>query len=115
MLPISTAFEDCCERWLQRIKEKPTKKQQVICDEFTNLKSLCGDTAIAFFKMSLKELSDFCELDLFQELGDSGVSGADGCGWSSVTLWKTMFFHKYDTPFKSAWSRLRVPYNRIDH
>lgn len=53
MLPNGTAFEDCCERWLQRIKEKPNKKQQVIVDEFTNLKSLCGDTAIAFFKMSL--------------------------------------------------------------
>lgn len=52
---ISQAFDDCCDRWLQRIKEKPTKKQQVIVDEFTNLKSLCGESAITFFKMSLTD------------------------------------------------------------
>ncbi len=37
------------------IKQKPTTKQQVIVDEFTNLKSLCGESAIAFFKMSLTD------------------------------------------------------------
>lgn len=52
---ISAAFNNCCKRWLSRIKDKATAKEQILVDEFTNLKSLVGDTAINFFKMSLTD------------------------------------------------------------
>ncbi len=52
---IANAFNDCCDRWLSRIKEKASHKEQIIVDEFTNLKSLIGNTAVNFFKMSLTD------------------------------------------------------------
>jgi hypothetical protein len=54
---IGQALEDACERWLSRIKEVAQQKQQIIVDEFTNLKkvSSCKDAAIKFFSMQLTD------------------------------------------------------------
>lgn len=52
---ITTAMQDCCLSWQQRIKQKSTTKNQVIVDEFTNLRNLIGDTADTFFKLSLTD------------------------------------------------------------
>ena len=54
---IGQALEDATDRWLQRIKEKPSTKQQIIIDEFTNLKKIdsCKDAAMKFFSMHLTD------------------------------------------------------------
>ncbi|MEM9276544.1 MAG: hypothetical protein AAGA80_26900, partial [Cyanobacteria bacterium P01_F01_bin.143] len=54
---IGEAIIDATDRWLQRIKEKPETKQQIIIDEFTNLKKIdsCKDAAIKFFLMHLTD------------------------------------------------------------
>ena len=54
---IGQALEDATDRWLQRIKEKPKSKQQIIIDEFTNLKKLpsCKEVATLFFSMHLTD------------------------------------------------------------
>ena len=54
---IGQSLEDATDRWLQRIKEKPSTKQQIIIDEFTNLKKIdsCKDAAIKFFSMHLTD------------------------------------------------------------
>jgi hypothetical protein len=54
---IGQALEDACERWLGRIKEAPKQKQQLIIDEFTNLKKIpsCKEPAIKFFSMHLTD------------------------------------------------------------
>ena len=51
------SLEDATDRWLQRIKEKPSTKQQIIIDEFTNLKKIdsCKEAAIKFFSMHLTD------------------------------------------------------------
>ncbi len=54
---IGKALEDACERWLSRIKEVPKQKQQLIIDEFTNLKKIpsCKESAVRFFSMHLTD------------------------------------------------------------
>jgi len=52
---IALAFEDCCNRWLSRIKGKVATKEQVVVDEFTNLQSLINESAVSFFKSSLTD------------------------------------------------------------
>ncbi|MEM9925794.1 MAG: hypothetical protein AAF915_18935 [Cyanobacteria bacterium P01_D01_bin.50] len=54
---IGQSLEDATDRWLQRIKEKPSTKQQIIIDEFTNLKKIdsCKEAAIKFFSMHLTD------------------------------------------------------------
>ena len=54
---IGQALYDATDRWLQRIKEKPSTKQQIIIDEFTNLKKIdsCKDAAMKFFSMHLTD------------------------------------------------------------
>jgi hypothetical protein len=54
---IGQALEDACERWLARIKEVPKQKQQLIIDEFTNLKKIpsCKEAAMKFFSMHLTD------------------------------------------------------------
>ncbi|MBV6628168.1 MAG: hypothetical protein KI793_35490 [Rivularia sp. (in: Bacteria)] len=54
---IGQSLEDATDRWLQRIKEKPSTKQQIIIDEFTNLKKIdsCKDAAMKFFSMHLTD------------------------------------------------------------
>ncbi|MFM6747387.1 MAG: hypothetical protein ACKPJH_13535, partial [Dolichospermum sp.] len=52
---ITTAIQESCLSWQQRIKQKPTTKNQIIIDEFTNLRNLIGDTADTFFKLSLTD------------------------------------------------------------
>lgn len=54
---IGQALEDACERWLARIKEVPKQKQQLIIDEFTNLKKIpsCKEAAMTFFSMHLTD------------------------------------------------------------
>ena len=54
---IGQSLYDATDRWLQRIKEKPSTKQQIIIDEFTNLKKIdsCKDAAMKFFSMHLTD------------------------------------------------------------
>ena len=54
---IGQSLEDATDRWLQRIKEKPSTKQQIIIDEFTNLKKIdsCKEAAMKFFSMHLTD------------------------------------------------------------
>ncbi|MBW4504951.1 MAG: hypothetical protein KME64_00295 [Scytonematopsis contorta HA4267-MV1] len=54
---IGQALEDACDRWLGRIKEVPRQKQQLIIDEFTNLKKIpsCKEPAMRFFSMHLTD------------------------------------------------------------
>jgi hypothetical protein len=109
---ISTAFEDCCDRWLQRIKEKPTKKQQVICDEFTNLKSLCGDTAIAFFKMSLTDTRKAKEYLLGITHNATNESFPDGT--ASARKAGTVLLEKFSANGETPLSRVVVRYGLVD-
>ena len=55
---IGQSLEDATDRWLQRIKEKPSTKQQIIIDEFTNLKKIdsCKEAAMKFFSMHLTDI-----------------------------------------------------------
>ncbi|WP_414553333.1 hypothetical protein [Anabaena sp. CCY 0017] len=109
---ISTAFEDCCDRWLQRIKEKPTKKQQVICDEFTNLKSLCGDSAIAFFKMSLTDTRKAKEYLLGITHNATNESFPDGT--ASARKAGTILLEKFSANGETPLSRVVVRYGLVD-
>ncbi|MBW4558111.1 MAG: hypothetical protein KME59_19685 [Trichormus sp. ATA11-4-KO1] len=109
---ISTAFEDCCDRWLQRIKEKPTKKQQVIVDEFTNLKSLCGDTAIAFFKMSLTDTRKAKEYLLGITHNATNESFPDGT--ASARKAGTILLEKFSANGETPLSRVVVRYGLVD-
>ncbi|NJM23924.1 MAG: hypothetical protein HC815_41650 [Richelia sp. RM1_1_1] len=54
---IGQSLYDATDRWLQRIKEKPSTKQQIIIDEFTNLKKIdsCKEAAMKFFSMHLTD------------------------------------------------------------
>jgi hypothetical protein len=109
---ISTAFEDCCDRWLQRIKEKPTKKQQVICDEFTNLKSLCGDTAIAFFKMSLTDTRKAKEYLLGITHNATNESFPEGTAAARKS--GTILLEKFSANGETPLSRVVVRYGLVD-
>ncbi|TVP63440.1 MAG: hypothetical protein EA343_07975, partial [Nodularia sp. (in: Bacteria)] len=109
---ISTAFEDCCDRWLQRIKEKPTKKQQVICDEFTNLKSLCGDSAITFFKMSLTDTRKAKEYLLGITHNATNESFPDGT--ASARKAGTILLEKFSANGETPLSRVVVRYGLVD-
>ncbi|WP_414528462.1 hypothetical protein [Nodularia chucula] len=109
---ISTAFEDCCDRWLQRIKQKPKTKQQVIVDEFTNLKSLCGDTAIAFFKMSLTDTRKAKEYLLGITHNATNESFPDGT--ASARKAGTILLEKFSANGETPLSRVVVRYGLVD-
>ncbi len=109
---ISTAFDECCERWLSRIKEKPTKKQQVIVDEFTNLKSLCGDSAIAFFKMSLTDTRKAKEYLLGITHNATNESFPDGTAAARKS--GTILLEKFSANGETPLSRVVVRYGLVD-
>ncbi|HYW21918.1 MAG TPA: hypothetical protein VE956_21930 [Nodularia sp. (in: cyanobacteria)] len=109
---ISLAFEDCCERWLTRIKQKPTSKQQVICDEFTNLKSLCGESAIAFFKMSLTDTRKAKEYLLGITHNATNESFPDGT--ASARKSGTVLLEKFSANGETPLKRVVVRYGLVD-
>ncbi|MBE9202046.1 MULTISPECIES: hypothetical protein [unclassified Nodularia (in: cyanobacteria)] len=109
---ISTAFDECCDRWLQRIKQKPKTKQQVICDEFTNLKSLCGDSAIAFFKMSLTDTRKAKEYLLGITHNATNESFPDGT--ASARKAGTILLEKFSANGETPLSRVVVRYGLVD-
>lgn len=109
---ISTAFDECCDRWLSRIKEKPTKKQQVICDEFTNLKSLCGESAIAFFKMSLTDTRKAKEYLLGITHNATNESFPDGTAAARKS--GTILLEKFSANGETPLSRVVVRYGLVD-
>jgi hypothetical protein len=109
---ISLAFEDCCERWLSRIKQKPTTKQQVICDEFTNLKSLCGESAIAFFKMSLTDTRKAKEYLLGITHNATNESFPDGT--ASARKSGTVLLEKFSANGETPLKRVVVRYGLVD-
>lgn len=109
---ISLAFEDCCERWLSRIKQKPTTKQQVIVDEFTNLKSLCGESAIAFFKMSLTDTRKAKEYLLGITHNATNESFPDGT--ASARKSGTVLLEKFSANGETPLKRVVVRYGLVD-
>ncbi|MHC5715774.1 MAG: hypothetical protein ACYTXE_36260 [Nostoc sp.] len=109
---ISLAFEDCCERWLVRIKQKPTTKQQVIVDEFTNLKSLCGESAIAFFKMSLTDTRKAKEYLLGITHNATNESFPDGT--ASARKSGTVLLEKFSANGETPLKRVVVRYGLVD-
>jgi len=109
---ISLAFEDCCERWLTRIKQKPTTKQQVIVDEFTNLKSLCGESAIAFFKMSLTDTRKAKEYLLGITHNATNESFPDGT--ASARKSGTILIEKFSANGETPLKRVVVRYGLVD-
>ena len=109
---ISLAFEDCCERWLTRIKQKPTTKQQVIVDEFTNLKSLCGESAIAFFKMSLTDTRKAKEYLLGITHNATNESFPDGT--ASARKSGTVLLEKFSANGETPLKRVVVRYGLVD-
>ncbi|MBW4605691.1 MAG: hypothetical protein KME22_00330 [Hassallia sp. WJT32-NPBG1] len=109
---ISLAFEDCCERWLIRIKQKPTTKQQVIVDEFTNLKSLCGESAIAFFKMSLTDTRKAKEYLLGITHNATNESFPDGT--ASARKSGTVLLEKFSANGETPLKRVVVRYGLVD-
>ena len=109
---ISTAFDECCDRWLQRIKQKPKTKQQVICDEFTTLKSLCGDSAIAFFKMSLTDTRKAKEYLLGITHNATNESFPDGT--ASARKAGTILLEKFSADGETPLSRVVVRYGLVD-
>lgn len=109
---ISTAFDECCERWLTRIKQKPTTKQQVIVDEFTNLKSLCGESAIAFFKMSLTDTRKAKEYLLGITHNATNESFPDGTAAARKS--GTILLEKFSANGETPLSRVVVRYGLVD-
>jgi hypothetical protein len=109
---ISQAFDDCCDRWLSRIKEKPTKKQQVIVDEFTNLKSLCGHSAIAFFKMSLTDTRKAKEYLLGITHNATNESFPDGT--AAARKAGTILLEKFSANGETPLSRVVVRCGLVD-
>jgi len=109
---ISLAFEDCCERWLTRIKQRPTSKQQVIVDEFTNLKSLCGESAIAFFKMSLTDTRKAKEYLLGITHNATNESFPDGT--ASARKSGTVLLEKFSANGETPLKRVVVRYGLVD-
>ena len=109
---ISQAFDDCCERWLTRIKQKPTIKQQVIVDEFTNLKSLCGESAIAFFKMSLTDTRKAKEYLLGITHNATNESFPDGT--ASARKSGTVLLEKFSANGETPLKRVVVRYGLVD-
>lgn len=109
---ISLAFEDCCERWLNRIKQKPITKQQVIVDEFTNLKSLCGESAIAFFKMSLTDTRKAKEYLLGITHNATNESFPDGT--ASARKSGTVLLEKFSANGETPLKRVVVRYGLVD-
>ena len=109
---ISAAFDECCDRWLNRIKEKPTKKQQVIVDEFTNLKSLCGESAIAFFKMSLTDTRKAKEYLLGITHNATNESFPDGTAAARKS--GTTLLEKFSANGETPLSRVVVRYGLVD-
>jgi hypothetical protein len=109
---ISTAFDECCDRWLNRIKQKPTTKQQVIVDEFTNLKSLCGESAIAFFKMSLTDTRKAKEYLLGITHNATNESFPDGTASSRKS--GTVLLEKFSANGETPLKRVVVRYGLVD-
>lgn len=109
---ISLAFDDCCERWLTRIKQKPTAKQQIIVDEFTNLKSLCGDSAIAFFKASLTDTRKAKEYLLGITHNATNESFPDGT--AAARKAGTILLEKFSANGETPLSRVVVRHGLVD-
>jgi hypothetical protein len=109
---ISNAFDKCRARWMQRIKEKPPDKQQIIVDEFTNLKSLCGDSAVSFFKMSLTDTRKAKEYLLGITHNATNESFPDGT--ASARKSGTILLEKFSANGETPLSRVVVRYGMVD-
>lgn len=109
---ISEAFDECCARWLQRIKERPASRQQVIVDEFTNLKTLCGDSAINFFKLSLSDTRKAKEYLLgitHNATNESFPEGTDGTRKSG-----TILLERFSANGETPLDRVVIRYGMVD-
>lgn len=109
---IEQAFIDTCERWLTRIKQKVAKKQQVIVDEFTNLKTLCGESAIQFFKMSLTDTRKAKEYLLGITHNATNESFPDGT--SAARKAGTILIEKFSANGETPLSRVVIRHGIVD-
>jgi hypothetical protein len=109
---ISEAFDECRNRWMSRIKEKPETKQQIIVDEFTNLKSLCGDSAVNFFKMSLTDTRKAREYLLGITHNATNESFPDGTASSRKS--GTILLERFSADGETPLSRVVIRYGIVD-
>ncbi|MEH2113747.1 hypothetical protein [Nostoc sp.] len=94
------------------IKQKPTTKQQVIVDEFTNLKSLCGESAIAFFKMSLTDTRKAKEYLL--GITHNAINESFPDGTASARKSGTVLLEKFSANGETPLKRVVVRYSLVD-
>ena len=109
---IKLAMQDCAMSWLHRIKEKPTAKNQIIVDEFTNLKTLIGDTADSFFKLSLTDTRKAKSYLLGITHNASNSSFPEGT--SDTRKAGMTLIQKFSANGESPLSRVVVKYGLVD-
>ncbi|MFM6429532.1 MAG: hypothetical protein ACKPGJ_00040 [Dolichospermum sp.] len=109
---ITTAIQESCLSWQQRIKQKPTTKNQIIIDEFTNLRNLIGDTADTFFKLSLTDTRKAKCYLLGITHNDTNSSFAEGT--KDTRKAGMILIQKFSANGETPLSRVVVRYGLVD-
>ena len=109
---ITTAMQTCCMNWLDRIKSKPNTKNQIIVDEFTNLRGLIGDTADSFFRLSLTDTRKAKSYLLGITHNDTNSSFAEGT--KDTRKAGMIMVQKFSANGETPLPRVAVKYGLVD-
>ena len=98
--------------WGNRIKAKPEDKQQIIVDEFTNLRGLVWDVADSFFKLSLTDTRKAKCYLLGITHNDTNSSFADGT--KDTRKAGMILIQKFSANGETPLPRIVVRYGLVD-
>ena len=98
--------------WGNRIKAKPEDKQQIIVDEFTNLRDLVGNIADSFFKLSLTDTRKAKCYLLGITHNDTNSSFADGT--KDTRKAGMILIQKFSANGETPLPRIVVRYGLVD-
>lgn len=109
---IGKAFITLCDRWLTRIKEEPKVGEQVLVDEYTNLKNLIGEPAETFYNLHTSDTRKA----LVQVIGvtHNDTNAAYPEGSEATRKAGTILIQKFSANGKSPLSRVKITRGLFD-
>jgi hypothetical protein len=109
---IAGAMADCGQYWLDRIKQKPKNITQVICDEYTSLRSLVGEISDTFFKLMLSDTRKAkCQVIIITH---NATNSSFPEGTAGMRKAGTILLNKFSADSKTPLPRVVVRHGLVD-
>jgi hypothetical protein len=109
---ISGSMAECGQYWLDRIKQKPKNITQVICDEYTSLRSLVGEISDTFFKLMLSDTRKAkCQVIIITH---NATNASFPEGTAGMRKAGTILLNKFSADSKTPLPRVVVRHGLVD-